>query len=426
MSISEALDFSVLMRYTLSMKDRKLFELMEKERTRQEMFINLIPSENYVSRDMLSVIGSALTNKYSEGYVKKRYYPGNAIYDAIEQLAQNRLIKLFRLKNSWRVNVQPLSGSPANLAIYLALMDPGETLMGMALAAGGHLTHGARVTTSGRLFHSVQYGVNGETGLIDYEEVERLALLHQPKVIVSGATAYSRVIDFTRFGAIAKKIGAYHVADISHIAGLVAAGLHPSPFSHADAVMATTHKTLRGPRGAVIFSRTELADRINRVVFPGLQGGPHNNIIAAIALMGFEACTPMFKNYQKQTVKNAAALANTLTLLNFKLITGGTDNHLMLIDCATVKLDGMKAQDMLEAAGITANRNMIPGDQSPFHPSGLRLGTPAVTTRGMKEKEMARIAEWIGRVLIKKESPAKIKKEVEALCRQFPIPYLFK
>lgn len=404
------------------MKDQALAKLIEKEQKRQELSINLIPSENYVSRDMLSVIGSALTNKYSEGYIGKRYYPGNAVYDAIERLAEDRLKKLFRLGDDWRVNVQPLSGSPANLAIYLALMEPGETLMGMALASGGHLTHGARISVSGRLFHAVHYGVLGDTGLIDYDEVERLAVRHQPKAIVSGATAYPRLIDFARFGAIAKKVGAYHVADISHIAGLVVAGAHPAPFPHADAVMATTHKTLRGPRGAIIFSRAELADRINRVVFPGLQGGPHNNIIAAIALMGLEASTPAFRRYQKQIVKNAAVLANALTLLSFKFITGGTDNHLMLIDCASVKLDGMKAQDMLEAAGITANRNMIPGDQSPFHPSGLRLGTPAVTTRGMKEKEMARIAEWIGRALIKKESPAKIKKEVEMLCRQFPIP----
>ncbi len=403
------------------MKDQALAKFMEKELKRQELTVNLIPSENYISREMLAVIGSVLTNKYSEGYAGKRYYPGNAVYDAMEKLAENRVIKLFGLGDDWGANIQPHSGSPANLAIYLALMEPGETLMGMALAAGGHLTHGARVSTSGRLFRAVPYGVDGETGLIDYDEVERLAVRHQPKVIVSGATAYPRVIDFARFGAIAKKVGAYHVADISHIAGLVAAGLHPTPFLYADVVMATTHKTLRGPRGAIIFSRVDLSDRINRVVFPGLQGGPHNNITAAIALMGFEALAPDFKRYQKQIVKNAAALADALKLLNFKLLTGGTDNHLMLIDCASVKLDGMKAQDMLEAAGITANRNMIPGDQSPFHPSGLRLGTPAVTTRGMKEKEMVRIAEWIGRLLIKKESDIKIKKEVETLCRQFPL-----
>lgn len=403
------------------MKDSILEKLLQKELARQEGTINLIPSENYVSRDMLAVIGSVLTNKYSEGYIGKRYYPGNALYDALEKLAQDRIIKLFRLGSEWRVNVQPYSGSPANVAVYLALMQPGETLMGMALMAGGHLTHGHRVNVSGRLFHSVHYGIDSETGLIDYDEVLRLALQHQPKVIVSGATAYPRTIDFKQFGVIAKKCGAYHVADISHIAGFIAAGIHPSPFPHADAVVSTTHKTMRGPRGAFIACRKDLGDRIDRVVFPGLQGGPHNNIIAAIALMGFEALQPSFKKYQHQIAANAQAFAKTLHHLNFKLITGGTDNHLMLIDCAPLGIDGMKAQDALEACGITANRNALPGDASPFYPSGLRLGTPAVTTRGMKEKEMIQIVEWIERALITKEKPVGIKKEVEELCRKYPV-----
>lgn len=426
------------------MADTILEKLIREEEKRQKTTINLIPSENYVSPEMLSVLGSVLTNKYSEGYPGKRYYPGNKIYDQIENLAIQRLKSIFKLGADWHVNVQPYSGSPANLAIYYSLLQPGETLMGMSLAAGGHLTHGHKVNFSGRIFKSIQYGVNLDTGLIDYDEVERLSEEHQPKVIISGATAYPRTIDFARFGKIAKKAGVFHVADISHIAGLIAAGEHPSPFDpstssgepHADVVMTTTHKTLRGPRGAVIFCRKEFADRIDRSVFPGLQGGPHNNVIAAIALMAFEAGKPAFKAYQKQIVKNAKKLAESLIKRGFKLVTGGTDNHLMLLDCKSVNLDGlnpvrnlarasapegpsgraisngMKAQNLLEEAGINANRNSIPGDVSPFYPTGLRLGTPAVTTRGMKEKDMEKIAEWFERVLIKKEKPAQVKKEV--------------
>lgn len=403
------------------MKDTRIERLLNKERARQESTINLIPSENYVSREMFDVIGSALTNKYSEGYIGKRYYPGNAVYDVLEKLAQDRIIKLFRLNHDWRVNVQPYSGSPANLAVYLALMQPGETLMGMALMAGGHLTHGHRVNVSGRLFHSVQYGIDSETGRIDYDEVLRLALHHQPKVIVSGASAYPRALHFKQFGEIAKKCGAYHVADISHIAGLVAAGVHPSPFPYADVVTSTTHKTLRGPRGAFIACRKDLADRIDRVVFPGLQGGPHNNIIAAIALMGFEALQPSFITYQKQIVANAQAFAAALMEAGFSLSTGGTDNHLMLINCVSLGIDGRRAQDILEACGITANRNALRGDTAPFYPTGLRLGTPAVTTRGMKESEMVVIARCIARALIIKEKPLGIKKEVRDVCLKYPV-----
>lgn len=395
------------------MTDKILEKLIREEEVRQKTTINLIPSENYISSEMLSVLGSVLTNKYSEGYPGKRYYPGNKIYDQIENLAVQRLKKLFKLGVDWHVNVQPYSGSPANLAVYYSLLQPGETLMGMSLAAGGHLTHGHKVNFSGRIFKSVQYGVNLDTGLIDHDELERLAETHQPKVIVSGATAYPRQINFERFGWVAKRNGAFHVADISHIAGLVAAGEHPSPFEHADVVVTTTHKTLRGPRGAVIFCRKEFADRIDRSVFPGLQGGPHNNVIAAIALMALEASKPAFRVYQKQIVKNAKKLAETLTSKSFKLITGGTDNHLMLLDCRSVNLDGMKAQNLLEDSGITVNRNSIPGDTSPFYPTGLRLGTPAITTRGLKEKDMIKIAEFFEKVLIKKEKPAKIKKEIE-------------
>ena len=401
-------------------KDTVLEKLIKAELHRQESSINLIPSENYVSREMLAVVGSALTNKYSEGYAGKRYYPGNAVYDAIETLAQERIKKMFRLGKDWHVNVQPHSGSSANMAAYLALMQPHETFVGMALASGGHLTHGHRVSFTGRLFHAVQYGLDSE-GVIDYAEAERLIETHKAKMIVSGATSYPRTIDFSRFGKIAKKTGIYHMADISHIAGLVAAGLHPSPFPHADIVTSTTHKTLRGPRGAFIACRRDFADRIDRVIFPGMQGGPHNHVTAGIARMGFEGLLPTFKKYQTQIIKNAQALAKVLIKEGFTLVSGGTDNHLMLIDCKGAGMTGMEAQDALEVAGITANRNSIAGDASPFYPTGIRLGTPAVTTRGMKEREMARIASWMARVIIVKENPIKMRKEIAALCATFPI-----
>ena len=393
---------------------------MKTELMRQKAHINLIPSENYVSDEMLSVVGSVLTNKYSEGYIGKRYYPGNAVYDGIEKLAQDRIRKLFKLGKDWHINVQPHSGSSANMAVYLALMQPTETFVAMGLAAGGHLSHGHRVSSTGRLFRAAHYGLD-VSGVLDYDEAARLVELHKAKVVVSGATSYPRTIDFSRFGEIAKRTGAYHVADISHIAGLVAAGLHPSPFAHADVVTSTTHKTLRGPRGAFIACRSDFADRIDRVVFPGMQGGPHNHVTAGIARMGFEALEPSFKKYQAQIVKNAQALAKALILQGFTLVSGGTDNHLMLIDCKNTGMTGMEAQDALEAAGITANRNSIAGDSSPFYPTGLRLGTPAVTTRGMKERDMAQIAAWIGRLLIKKEKPVKVAKEIAAHAAKFPL-----
>ncbi len=402
------------------MKDSALEKTVAAELARQRETINLIPSENYASKEILALLGSPLTNKYSEGYPGKRYYPGNALYDAVERMAIERVKKAFRLGSDWHVNVQPYSGSGANLAAYLALMQPGETLLGMGLAAGGHLSHGHRVAVPGRLFHSVQYGL-GSDGLLDYVEIERMAIQHQAKVIVSGVTSYPRALDFAKFGHAAKKAGAHHVADISHIAGLVAAGLHPSPFPHADVVTSTTHKTLRGPRGAFIACRKDFADRIDRVVFPGLQGGPHNHVTAAIARMGFEALRPDFKKYQKQVVLNAKALAASLMKRGFRLVTGGTDIHLMVIDCAPIPLGGMEAETLLESAGITANRNAIPGDASPFYPSGIRAGTPAVTTRGMKERDMATIAGFFERVLILREKPGAVKKEVGAMMGKFPL-----
>lgn len=416
------------------MKDIKLQNLIKGEIQRQKETIDLIASENYVSLEILEVLGSPLTNKYSEGYPGKRYYPGNRYYDEIEKLAQERALTTFGLnKKSWAVNVQSYSGSPANIAIYHALMNFGDTLMGLKLTAGGHLTHGHKVNFSGRAYKVVHYSVDERTGLLDYQEIEKLAQENKPKVIVSGLTAYPRKIDFKRFGEIAKSVGAYHVADISHIAGLVLAGLHPSPFDSAqgkpfaDVVMTTTHKTLRGPRGAVIFTRRQetgdkqqVPDLIDRAVFPGMQGGPHNNVTAAKALMFFEANQPKFKSYQKQILKNSQALAAALLERGFKLVTGGTDNHLMLVDLRSVGLDGQTGERILEENGITANRNTIPGDISAFKPSGLRLGTPAVTTRGMKEKEMQLIAELMRRSLVDKEN---VSQEVVTLCKKFPLPY---
>lgn len=406
------------------MKDTKLQSLIRAEIKRQEETLDLIASENLASKEILKILGSPLTNKYSEGYPGKRYYPGNVYYDKIERLARERGLKTFKLSSdNWSVNVQPHSGSPANLAIYTALVAPGETIMGMKLAAGGHLTHGHKVSATGMFWKSVQYGVDEISGLVDYEEVRKLAEKNRPKIIVSGFTAYPRQIDFKKFGEIAKNVGAYHMADISHIAGLVAAGVHPSPFPYADAVMTTTHKTLRGPRGAVIFSRVEISEKIDRAVFPGLQGGPHNNITAAIAQMFYEATRPEFKKYGRQVVKNAKVLAKTLSKSGFKLISGGTDTHLILADVRGLRVDGLEAQNRLEKAGIIANRNSIPGDPSPFKPSGVRIGTPSVTTRGMKEKDMIVLGGLIYDAVSNK---AGVRQKVLKLCKKFPAKKFLK
>ena len=405
------------------MKDKILDKLIKEEIKRQQKTVNLIPSENYASPEILEVMGSVLINKYSEGYPGKRYYPGNKIYDEIEILAQERIRKLFGLGKNWHINVQPYSGSPANLAVYFSLIDFGESIMGMRLDAGGHLTHGHRVNFSGRAYKAIQYGVDLGDELLNYDEIENLAEQRQPKIIVSGSTAYPREIDFKRMGRIARRIGAYHVADISHIAGLVATGLHPSPFADCDVVTFTTHKTLRGPRAAVIICREDLADRIDRSVFPGIQGGPHNNQLAAIALMAFQDSQASFKNYQKQILKNAQILAETLQDKGLKLITNGTDTHLMVIDLRPLDLEGKEAEGLLEQAGITANRNSVPGDMSPQNPSGIRLGTPAITTRGMKEAEVEKIATWVADLLLKKSKPTAVKKQVEDLCNKFPLNY---
>lgn len=399
---------------------------MQKEEKRQEETLDLIASENFSSPEVRYFLGSVLTNKYSEGYPEKRYYPGNSLADEAEKLAQRRALELFKLNpKKWSANVQPYSGSPANLAIYLALLKPGEKIMGMRLADGGHLTHGQGVSASGRIWNPVLYGVDPRTGRLNYEEIGGIAKKNNPRVIVCGFTAYPRRVDFKKFRVIADSIGAYLVADISHIAGLVAGGVHPSPFPYAHAVMTTTHKTLRGPRGAVIFSRREgmkegkllISEAIDRAVFPGIQGGPHDNETAAKAQAFYEASRPEFKKYAQQVVRNAKTLEIELKKLGFDLASGGTDTHLLLIDVRKLGLNGLEAERLLEKAGIIANRNSIPGDASPFKPSGVRLGTPALTTRGLKEREMKIVARLIYSALLEEKSA---RGEVLNLCKKFP------
>ena len=374
--------------------------LIKKELARQKKVINLIPSENYPSKNVLTALGSQLTSKYAEGYPGKRYYGGNEMMDEIELKTQELAKKVFGLPQHWHVNVQPYSGSPANIAVYLALLKPNDVLMGMNLSHGGHLTHGHKVNFSGMFYNAIQYEVNKKTERIDYDELEKSAKKHKPKIIVSGVTAYPRRIDFKKIGQIAKKVGAYHLADISHIAGLVATNIHQSPFPYADIVTSTTHKTLRGPRGAIIFSKdNDVSEKINRAVFTGLQGGPHMNTIAAIGICLEEALMPDFKQYQEQVIKNAQVLADELKKHGFRLVSDGTDNHMILVDLKNKNISGKEAQDRLEKAGIIVNRNTVPNDKSPFNPSGIRLGTPAVTTRGMKEKDMTAIAGRIAKIL---------------------------
>lgn len=415
----------------LKKSDPALYSLVKKEILRQAETIDLIPSESLAPLEVLELLGSPLTNKYSEGYPGKRYYPGNIYYDEIEELAQKRVLEAFGLKeSSFAVNVQPYSGSPANLAIYFALLKPGDKILGMDLASGGHLTHGAPVNLSGKIFHSLSYSVNTD-GLIDYDKVEKIALKYRPKIIVCGATSYPRKIDFQKFSFIAKKTNAFLMADISHIIGLIIAKKHPSPFPYADIVMSTTHKTLQGPRGAVIFinkksqlakkMKINLEEMINKSVFPGCQGGPHNNVIAAIAYSFKRAKTKEFLSYQNQIVKNAKVLSLALKKKGFQLVTNGTDNHLMVVNLKNLNLSGKEAEKILEQANILANRNVIPGDLKAFNPSGIRIGTPFVSFRGMKEKEMELIADFIDRLLIKKENPWTIKKEVKKLTKQFPL-----
>jgi glycine hydroxymethyltransferase len=384
------------------MIDKEIENLIRLESRKQKAKINLIASENFVSKDVRQALASPFVNKYAEGYAGKRYYGGNEYSDQLEELCKKRALKLFKLSsNKWRVNVQPYSGSPANLAVYLALVPPGEKIMGMELAMGGHLTHGYKVSASGKFWKQVAYGVDKETEKINYEELMKIAQKEKPALIIAGATAYSRIIDFKKFRKIADAVGAYLMVDMSHVAGLVAANLHPSPFTAgADVVTTTTHKTLRGPRSAIIFCKKELAEKIDKAVFPGLQGGPHLNQIAAVAVALREADTPAFKKYAQQVLKNTKVLAEELKKRGWRIISGGTDNHLFLVDTRARGIGGREASEKLEKAGIIVNKNMIPFDgRSPVDPSGIRIGTAFMTTLGMKEKDMKKIAEKIDKIL---------------------------
>jgi glycine hydroxymethyltransferase len=405
--------------------DPEIFRLIKEEELYQAESIRLIPSENYVSAAVMEATGSVLTNKYSEGYAGKRYYEGQRYIDQVERIAVERAKTLFGAEHA---NVQPYSGSPANLAVYFALLEPGDGLMGLALPHGGHLTHGWNVSITGRFWRSIPYTVDRVTHRIDYDAVRELARKERPRIIVTGATAYPRQFDFKIFGEIAREVGAFLLADISHIAGLIVAGAHPDPVPYADVVMTTTHKTLRGPRGAMILCRNEVADKIDKAVFPGLQGGPHNHTTAAIAVALKEAATPEFKAYGQQVVRNARALAAGLLEAGFELVSGGTDNHLLLIDLTSRKVIGKKAAQALDRAGIVGNYNTVPFDpRKPFSPSGLRLGTPAVTARGMKEQEMSAIASWIDEVITHVDNEtvaARVCDEVREFCRSFPAPGL--
>lgn len=408
---------------SISAMDPMIAELIGLETKRQEEGLELIASENYASSAVMQAQGSVLTNKYAEGYPKKRYYGGCEFVDTAEQLAIDRLKELYGAKFA---NVQPHSGSQANMAVYFALLEPGDKIMGMDLAQGGHLTHGSPVNFSGKLYEVISYGLDTIKEELDYDAIAELAKKEKPKMIIAGASAYSRTIDFPRFREIADSVGAYLVVDMAHISGLVAAGVHPSPIPHAHFVTSTTHKTLRGPRGGIILTNDEeLAKKANFNIFPGIQGGPLEHVIAAKAVSFLEALQPEFKTYQEQVVKNAKALARALQDEGIKIVSGGTDNHLVLVNVDSVGLTGKEAEKMLEAAHITCNKNMIPGDKkSPFITSGVRLGTPAITTRGMKEEHMKVIAGWIGRVLKNKDNPeeaTKVASEVVNLCRDFPV-----
>lgn len=403
---------------SLSKVDIEVYNSIKKEEQRQNDHIELIASENFVSKAVLEAMGSCLTNKYAEGYPNARYYNGCENIDEIESLAIERAKELFKAEHA---NVQPHSGSNANLAVFLACLNAGDTFMGMSLTAGGHLSHGAPFNVSGKIFNCVPYGLNAETELLDYDEIERLALKHKPKLIVAGGSAYSRFIDFKRFREIADKVNAKLMVDMAHIAGLVAAGVHPSPIPYADFVTTTTHKTLRGPRGGMILCKKEYAKIIDKAVFPCLQGGPLEHVIAAKAVMLKEALSPEFKDYQKQVVKNAKVLGDELLKYGFKLVSGGTDNHLLLVDLTPFKTNGRDVANLLHKANITCNKNGIPNEKQPLSiTSGIRLGTPAVTTRGMKEEEMKQIASFIYELVKNGESSVDtVKAKVLNLVNKF-------
>jgi len=403
-------------------QDKEVDAAIKDELKRQKECLMMIPSENLTSKAVLEALSSMLSNKYSEGYPGKRYYGGNKYIDVVENLAIERAKKLFKAEH---VNVQPYSGSPANLEIYSALLNFGDKVMAMSLTHGGHLTHGHGVNFSGKAYKFVHYGVNQKTEMLDYDEIREMALREKPKMIVSGFTAYPREVDFKKFAEIAQEAGAISFADISHIAGLVAAGVHQSPFPETDVVMTTTHKTLRGPRGAIIMCKEKYAAQIDKAVFPGMQGGPHNNNTAAKAVCFAEASTPEFRQYASQIVKNAKALADELKKQGLRLVSGGTDTHLILVNLTGTGCSGNEAEAALDEANITVNKNTVPFDKgTPFNPSGIRLGTPALTTRGMKEAEMHEVGEMIASV-VKNHADEKVKqavkKKVLELCKRFPI-----
>jgi glycine hydroxymethyltransferase len=403
--------------------DPEIARLVREENDREAKSIRLIPSENYASRAVIEASGTLLCNKYSEGYPGKRYYEGQQVIDPIEELARTRMMKLFGAEHC---NVQPYSGSPANLAVYFAFCKPGDPIMGLALPAGGHLTHGWNVSITGAYFKSIAYGVRKDDHRVDMDQVRALAKEHRPKLIWCGGTAYARIWDFPAFRSIADEVGAVLVADIAHIAGLVAGGAHPSPVGIADVVTTTTHKTLRGPRGGMIMAKKQFAAQIDKAVFPGLQGGPHNHTTASIAVAAHEASQPAFKVYAQKIVENAKALAAAMMERGFDLVTGGTDNHLILCDLTKKGVPGKVAAKALDRAGLVLNYNSVPFDpRKPFAPSGIRLGTPGVTSRGMGKGEMTAIAEWMKRVVEKHDDEGVIegvRKEVEQLCAKFPAP----
>ena len=403
--------------------DLEVYNAILEEEKRQEEGIELIASENFVSKAVMEAAGSVFTNKYAEGYPERRYYGGCVNADTVEQLAIDRLKKIFGAKFA---NVQPHSGSQANMGVYVSLLEAGDKILGMGLSSGGHLTHGYKVNFSGKNYIGIEYGLNPETELLDYDEVRRLAVQEKPKIIVAGASAYSRIIDFKKFREIADEVGAYLMVDMAHIAGLVAAGEHPNPMEYADIVTSTTHKTMRGPRGGIILTNNEeIAKKIDKAIFPGIQGGPLMHIITAKAVAFKEALSPEFKEYQKQVVKNAKAMADALVKGGLRIVSGGTDNHLMLVDLRAKGVTGKQAEESLEKAGITCNKNAIPNDpEKPFITSGVRLGTPAITARGMKEDESVKIAEMIIKVLENvndDEKIAEVRNEVLRLTEKFPL-----
>ena len=404
----------------LQIEDPEVYNAIQNEKKRQQNKLELIASENFVSYAVMEAMGSYMTNKYAEGYPRNRYYAGCDYVDVVEDLARDRLKEIFGAEHA---NVQPHSGAQANMAVYNAVLDAGDTVMGLNLSHGGHLTHGSKVNSSGKLYNFVAYGLNKETGLIDYEEVERLALEYKPKLIVTGASAYSRKIDFKRFKEIADKVDAMLMVDMAHIAGLVAAGLHQNPVEYADFVTSTTHKTLRGPRGGIILCKEKYAKQIDKAVFPGIQGGPLMHVIAAKAVCFKEALTDEFKEYQKQIIKNAQAMADELSKLGFQMVSGGTDNHLILIDLRNKGITGKELSDRLDKVGITVNKNSVPFDtEKPSITSGIRVGTPAITTRGLKEEDAREIARMISLICDDFEkNKESVIDQVENICKKYPL-----